>query len=48
MGDIHCGICSIILPELAPDEAIEHIAQAGFQGIEWRVAAPAAAHGPYG
>ena len=48
MGDIHCGICSIILPELSPDEAIEHIAQAGFQGIEWRVAAPAAAHGPYG
>ncbi|MGC8552497.1 MAG: sugar phosphate isomerase/epimerase family protein [Phycisphaerae bacterium] len=47
MGDIHCGICSIILPELSPDELIEHVAQAGFEGIEWRVAAPAAAHGPH-
>ncbi|MFF4600947.1 sugar phosphate isomerase/epimerase family protein [Amycolatopsis sp. NPDC001319] len=34
------GICSVCLPDLTPDEAVGFVREAGYAGIEWRVARP--------
>ena len=42
------SVFTVSLPEWTPEEAVEHLAALGYDGIEWRVVDQPAADGPPG
>ena len=34
------SVCTVMLPELTPEEGVEEIQSSGYQGVEWRVTYP--------